>query len=164
MFFPFQVCFAPLGTACPPAHSVSYTGNQENVDFVTHSVQVHTHPVLFWFFLPHREACGFLLPCLGIKPVSPAVGAWSPNHWTSREVPTPLAFCLLPQPLLVPVTPLLSISSSTGLIGPQIQQIIFSLQAFAQAVSSAQETFPFFPPTSQFLQIFIQLLHLVKNI
>ena len=117
-----------------------------------------------FFFLPHREACGFLLPCLGIKPVSPTVGAWSPNHWTSREVPTPLAFCLLPQPLLVPVTPLLSISSSTGLIGPQIQQIIFSLQAFAQAVSSAQETFPFFPPTSQFLQIFIQLLRLVKNI
>ena len=137
-------------------------GQRSLVGYSPWGVQVHTQPV--FFFLPHREACGFLLPCLGIKPVSPTVGAWSPNHWTSREVPTPLAFCLLPQPLLVPVTPLLSISSSTGLIGPQIQQIIFSLQAFAQAVSSAQETFPFFPPTSQFLQIFIQLLRLVKNI
>ena len=119
---------------------------------------------IFFFFWPNHVAYRILVPQPGIKPVSPAVGAWSPNHWTSREVPTPLAFCLLPQPLLVPVTPLLSISSSTGLIGPQIQQIIFSLQAFVQAVSSAQETFPFFPPTSQFLQIFIQLLHLVKNI
>ena len=89
VFLP-QVCFASVGTACPPAYSVSYAGNQENVDFVTHSVQVHTQPVLFFFFLPHREACGFLLPCPGIKPMSPAVEAWSPNHWTAREVPTPL--------------------------------------------------------------------------
>ena len=64
----------------------------------------HSACCFCFFFLPHREACGILLPCPGIKPVSPSVEAWSPNHWTAREVLTPLAFSLLPQPLLVPVT------------------------------------------------------------
>ena len=37
--------------------------------------------ILFWLQpLQHAE-----LPWLGIKPVPPTVGAWSLNHWTSRE-------------------------------------------------------------------------------
>ena len=164
VFLP-QVCFASVGTACPPAYSVSYAGNQENVDFVTHSVQVHTQPVFFFFFFCHIvRLVGSYFPAQGSNPCPLP---WKLGVLTTGlpgKSPHPWAFCLRPQPLLVPVTPLLSLSSSTGLIGPQIQQIIFSLQAFAQAVSSAQEIFLFFPPTSQFLQIFIPLLGLVKNI
>ena len=32
-------------------------------------------------------ACGILVPQPGIKPVPPAVKAWSLNHWTAKEVP-----------------------------------------------------------------------------
>lgn len=34
-------------------------------------------------------ACGVLAPDLGIKLRSPALGTWSFNQWTSREVPLP---------------------------------------------------------------------------
>ena len=40
-----------------------------------------------YIFWPHRVACGILVPRPGIKPIPPALGAWSPNHWTTREVP-----------------------------------------------------------------------------
>ena len=30
---------------------------------------------------------GFLVPQPGNEPVTPAVEAWSPNHWTAREFP-----------------------------------------------------------------------------
>ena len=40
---------------------------------------------LYSFWL-HREACGILVPRPGIKPMSPEVEAWSPNHWTARKV------------------------------------------------------------------------------
>jgi len=33
------------------------------------------------------EAWGILVPPPGIEPVSPALEAWSLNHWTAREVP-----------------------------------------------------------------------------
>ena len=33
-----------------------------------------------------------LVPCPGIKPVLPALGAWSLSHWTTREVPCLLLF------------------------------------------------------------------------
>ena len=32
-------------------------------------------------------ACGILVPQPGVKPVRPALEAWSVNHWTAREVP-----------------------------------------------------------------------------
>ena len=41
----------------------------------------------FFFFWPHHTACGTLIPWPGIKPVSPALKAWSVNHGTTREVP-----------------------------------------------------------------------------
>ena len=30
---------------------------------------------------------------LGIKPIPPTLGAWSLNHWTTREVPSPHPWC-----------------------------------------------------------------------
>ena len=44
---------------------------------------------IFFFWLPHI-ACGTLVPWPGIEPISPALEAleaWSPIHWTTREVP-----------------------------------------------------------------------------
>ena len=40
-----------------------------------------------FFFLASRAACGILVPRPGIKPMPPAVEAWSLNHWPTREVP-----------------------------------------------------------------------------
>ena len=42
--------------------------------------------LLFYFWL-HHTTCGILIPQPGIKPVSPALEAQSPNHWTAKEVP-----------------------------------------------------------------------------
>ena len=44
---------------------------------------------LLFFFWPHCEACGILVPRPGIEPgPSPsAVKAPSPNHWTAMEFP-----------------------------------------------------------------------------
>ena len=41
------------------------------------------------FFWQCHTACGILVTRPGIEPMSPAVEAQSPNHWTAREVPTP---------------------------------------------------------------------------
>ena len=54
----------------------------------------------FFFFWLCHAACGILVPRPGIKPVSPALGAWSLNHWTAREVPKAAIFIhcgLLPE-------------------------------------------------------------------
>ena len=39
-----------------------------------------------FFFWPRHAAYRILVPQPGIEPVAPVVGAWSPNHWTAREV------------------------------------------------------------------------------
>ena len=44
--------------------------------------------VTFFFFLPCGTVCGILVPRPGIKPVSPALEAWSLKHWTTRDVPS----------------------------------------------------------------------------
>ena len=44
-------------------------------------------PFIFFFFLHHHEVCTILFLQPGIKPLSPAGEAWSPNHWTTREFP-----------------------------------------------------------------------------
>ena len=41
----------------------------------------------FFFFWQLHLACGILVPRPGIEP--PAVEAQSPNHWTTREFPSP---------------------------------------------------------------------------
>ena len=38
------------------------------------------------FWLCHM-VCGILVPHPGIEPRPPAVAVWSPNHWTTRELP-----------------------------------------------------------------------------
>ena len=38
-------------------------------------------------FRPHPAMCGTLVLRPGMEHVSPAVEAWSPNHWTAREAP-----------------------------------------------------------------------------
>ena len=43
---------------------------------------------LFFFLWPCLKACRILFPWLGIEPSPTAVQAWSPNHWSTREVPT----------------------------------------------------------------------------
>ena len=44
--------------------------------------------VLSFFFWPHCMACRILVPPPGIEPTpTPALEAWSLNHWTTREVP-----------------------------------------------------------------------------
>ena len=42
--------------------------------------------VLFIYWL-HCAACKILVPRPGIEPVLPALGAWSLNHWTTRDIP-----------------------------------------------------------------------------
>lgn len=39
--------------------------------------------IIFW---PYPLAWGLFVPCPGVAPVPPAVGAWSPNHLTTRDV------------------------------------------------------------------------------
>ena len=48
--------------------------------------------VWFWLYL---EAGGVLVPRSGTELVPSAVRAWSPNHWTAREVPTFLKMIFL---------------------------------------------------------------------
>ena len=44
------------------------------------------------FLFGHIAACGILVPWSGIEPVSLEVEAWSPNDWTTREVPRQSCF------------------------------------------------------------------------
>ena len=50
----------------------------------------------FFFFWLRCATCGILVPQSGIEPVPPALGAWSLNHLTAREIPV-----LLPPPHLI---------------------------------------------------------------
>ena len=44
---------------------------------------------IIWIFfsLPHRAACGILVPRQRTEFVSPALRARNPNHWTHKEIP-----------------------------------------------------------------------------
>ena len=42
----------------------------------------------FLYVMPRGMQCSISVPQPGIKSMPPAVEAWSPNHWTAREVPT----------------------------------------------------------------------------
>ena len=41
----------------------------------------------FFYFWSCYMACGILVPHSGIKPVPPALEAWSLNHWITRKAP-----------------------------------------------------------------------------
>ena len=43
--------------------------------------------ILFIYFWPCHAACGILVLRPGIESMPPAVGVWSLNHWTAKEVP-----------------------------------------------------------------------------
>ena len=52
-------------------------------------LDIHSGDFLFLFLgggEASPEVCGILFPWPGIEPVSPAVEAWSLNHWTTRDV------------------------------------------------------------------------------
>ena len=54
------------------------------------SICLSTYLSIYLFiYLPHRVACGNLVPQAGIEPAPPAVEAWSLNHWTTKEVLKP---------------------------------------------------------------------------
>ena len=42
---------------------------------------------IYFFIYGRTAACGILVSRPGIEPVPPAVEAWSPNHWTTKEFP-----------------------------------------------------------------------------
>ena len=42
---------------------------------------------IYFLAVPY-STCGILVSQPGIQPTPPALEAWSPNHWTTREVPT----------------------------------------------------------------------------
>ena len=46
--------------------------------------------IYFYFFRLSPVACGVFVPQLEIGSMPPALGTWSLNHWTTREVPTNL--------------------------------------------------------------------------
>ena len=46
----------------------------------------------FYLFWPLWVACRILVLRLGIKPMTPAMGAWSLNHWATKEVPLQFSF------------------------------------------------------------------------
>ena len=48
-----------------------------------------TGPFCFVSYSPYHLACGILVPQPRIEPRLSALGAWSLNHWTTREVPRP---------------------------------------------------------------------------
>ena len=48
-----------------------------------------------YLFRPCHVACGILVPQPGIEPVSPAMEAWSPNHWTAGEFPLYTVFVIM---------------------------------------------------------------------
>ena len=43
--------------------------------------------IFFFFFWPYHAAGGILDPPTRDQTVPPALGAWSLNHWTARQVP-----------------------------------------------------------------------------
>ena len=42
---------------------------------------------IYLFIFGSVLACVILVPQPGVEPMSPALEAWSPNHWTTRELP-----------------------------------------------------------------------------
>ena len=53
-------------------------------------MDVFWHPLLTFLFIfwPSRTACRVVVPQPGIESMPPEVEGWSPNPWTTREVPS----------------------------------------------------------------------------
>ena len=56
-------------------------------------IYIHTHTHIYksltslFYFWPCHTAAGSLVLQPGIRHVPPALEAWHPNHWTTREIP-----------------------------------------------------------------------------
>ena len=97
--------------------------------------------VIFFFFLPLCAACGFLVPCPGIKPVPLAVEDWLANHCASvcsvaKSHPTPFirVNCSLPASpvygvIRARILEWVAVSSSRG-ASPLRDQIRFSCVSY----------------------------------
>ena len=57
----------------------------------THLSSIHLLTYVF--------SLALLIPQPGVKPMPPAVEAWSPNHWTAREVPPPTCLLFIHPPI-----------------------------------------------------------------
>lgn len=73
-------------------------------------LRVQYELLLLLFFDVYCAACGILVCQPGIKLMSIALGAWSPNHWTSREVPEFLFLIQKSQDKIPVLTYLLTLS------------------------------------------------------
>ena len=93
-----RTCPLHLAHVCAPAdthtqHPCTHTCSHTQAHAVLFRSQFysffpHVYSCLFFFcFRPCCEACGILVPQPGIEPVSPAMEAQGPNHWTTREAP-----------------------------------------------------------------------------
>ena len=85
----FKILSIPTSTR----HCTLYQ-NYPRLFFSVPSIWPHSQaprPDTFWtsffIFWPCLKACRILVPWPGIKTMPPALGAWSLNHWTTREVP-----------------------------------------------------------------------------
>ena len=54
---------------------------------------------LSFFFFAQHEACGILVNRPRMEPMTPAVEVWSPNHWTTGEIPIK-RFLMYPLPFI----------------------------------------------------------------
>ena len=59
-----------------------------SIPYVYLSISYHTILIIIPFFLkPCLWACRISVPQPQIKPMSPDLGTWSLNHWTTKEFP-----------------------------------------------------------------------------
>ena len=71
--------------------SSSSSSLETNLDYLTHFINLGNSVFRVFdcifkkFSWPFCIACGFLVPWPGIKPVPPALEAWSLNHWTAGK-------------------------------------------------------------------------------
>ena len=70
---------------------------------ISHGI-FHAHYTFFFFFWPRCVLCGILVPQQGIRPMPPALEAWSLNHWTTREVPPHTFFTCYLQRVFIPAS------------------------------------------------------------
>ena len=84
----------PLGHPSAPAPSILYPALNLDWQFISYMIlymfQCHSPKSslklnIIYLFIA-TMACGTLVPPPGIEPVPLAVEAWSPNHWTTREL------------------------------------------------------------------------------
>ena len=88
-----------LFSLCYPLRLVGYIFDQHNLHFqpiilvlCRYSLKEYCYTfniptTIFCFVWSSLVAFGILVPQLGVKPMPPAVKAWSPNHWMAMDFP-----------------------------------------------------------------------------